>query len=191
MLYYVMLYYTMYTNKPQDDIGWLYQSAACCPWDDEQCQEAYSAVMTALSEFLSLQFPSRQFETIVLSSCRPDRFSLHIIVPDLVLDTDYLSCRYLSWEFSRFLWKHINTLLMEAEGTDELHGHQVDGLVRLLMLEKQVDQTNNTWSAMNNTPVDEVIYIKNRHFRLVGNGKRGQWLLVPVQSVTDVSCSGK
>jgi len=71
---------------------------------------------------------------------------------------------------------------------DDVYDNRKDGLVRLLMLEKQVDQKTNAWCVMNNTPVDETIYTKNRQFRLVGNGKRGRWPLTIVESANDVSC---
>jgi len=102
MLCHVMLQYVFLTRcNPQDDIAHMYGLTVALPWEQEQCQEAYTLVTSALPEFLALQFPKEEFNPIVMSSYRPEKFSLHDIVPTLVLDANYLSCSYLSWEFSR------------------------------------------------------------------------------------------
>jgi hypothetical protein len=112
------------------------------------------------------QLPGTNGRPIFLTGCRPSKFSLHVIMPGLVLDRNTISCRYLAWEFARFMWREIGLTFMVKTGTAKLV------MARFMMIHKQAS-AHAGWAGTSDTPVDESIYSRNRNFRLLGNCKPG------------------
>jgi hypothetical protein len=90
--------------------------AYCCEvsgedWSEEECVYGTYFVRKALVSFFSRNFPQFQnenkIEPVILTGSRPSKFSLHILVGEVILDRGYISCRYLAWEFARTLWSFI------------------------------------------------------------------------------------
>ena len=134
--------------------------------------------------FRGTGFEYKSDEVLYLSACRATKFSLHVMFPTLELDRGYLSCRTLAWEFSRYLWRVVGARLKTA-WLDRANPNRPDYFLvcalRMSLLHKQADE-NNDWYTLYDTMVDEVIYTKNRQFRLVGNGKHNGVPLVIVRS---------
>jgi hypothetical protein len=108
----------------------------CCTvsaeeWCEEECAYATTFVRKALVAFFSRNFEhlrkadGNAIEPVILSGCRPSKFSLHIIVNELILDRAFISCRYLGWEFARALWQFIeigfNEFVIEGKGTGKCY----------------------------------------------------------------------
>jgi hypothetical protein len=136
-------------------------------WDETQCELAQSFLKSCLSRFMEAHVPDYAGTTVhFLTGCRPKKFSIHVIMPDFVLDRGYMSCRYVAWEFARFMWKEIGNFYLEKEGASKAV------MARLMMIHKQAADTFK-WHGKADSPVDEGIYDKNRQFRLLGNCKPG------------------
>jgi hypothetical protein len=115
-----------------------YLEISASPWTETQCALTYRFLCIAVQKFLKKQDLDR--DMVVLTGCRATKFSLHMIFPNILLDSNVLSCRYLTWEFSRYLWGLTNReATIVFEGTDDTDPSHVECLLRLLMLEKQVD----------------------------------------------------
>ena len=152
-----------------------YMAVAGAEWDEADCVAVGGFITTAFDLFVKHSFG--RLRVVWLTSCRAKKFSLHGIVPGLVFERGYISCRYLAWEFARYLWKQVNSAYEAALRARRDRGVPVPRkLYRLLMLDRQYDRLE--WKGLNDTPVDESIYTNNRQFRLVGNCKAGSVPLV-------------
>jgi hypothetical protein len=165
-----------------------YWVVAAEPWTPDQCDLAYKFLKTIVKAFLTMVLGEGvpPIGTEYLSACRGDKMSFHVIADCLKLDRGYLSCRYLSWELARFSWQYVNNLLFQLDPRSPYR----DVVLRLSMLHKQADGSME-WFGMNDTMFDEVIYTRNRQFRLVGNAKLGgvplTWLregVMPSEAMT-------
>jgi hypothetical protein len=164
------------------------------PLTDLECFEIYWRYRQNLQQFLMLQDSATantantaNTGVVYLSSCRRDKFSLHIIHPNMIFDRAWLSMKYFVWEFCRFLWEAVNEVVKnkveQAIGdlTDDPEINYQRGqdaakaipisLLRMLLLHRQYDEKG--WKGVGDTGVDEVVYRKNQLFRLVGNCKFG------------------
>jgi len=97
-------------------------------------------------------------QPIVLQSCSPQKFSLHIIFPTVILDTHMFSARYLV-ECSRlYVNDRFQKMIINEEGTQELR--------------QMIDR------ALNVGLIDDSVYKRHQLYRMVGNTKIGQqrWL---------------
>ena len=111
-----------------------------------------------------------QIGGITLTSSRTNKLSFHYINQHLVLDRNTLSMRYLSWKISRKIW----IFLMNDRQMDLLEDFDNNSVnrratLRLLMLEQQCDDLG--WKKINDTPIDEMIYTRNRQFRIIYNSE--------------------
>jgi len=155
---------------PQESLVARYLVVSAEPWTPEQCDVAYKILRNIVKTFLTMvtaEGVDVETGTEYLTACRSGKMSFHVIADCLKLERGYLSCRYLSWELARFSWQWMNNILFRME--DSPHR---DVLLRLSMLHKQADNSMQ-WFGMNDTMFDEVIYSRNRQFRLVGNAKLG------------------
>jgi hypothetical protein len=163
-----------------------YREVCSDDWDNKQCVFVYRFLMACVHDFcnrkLGLEFQKKELK--VLSACRSQKCSFHVMVPGVVLDRNYISCRYLSWEFARYFWVRLgnNLLANSTWGSPTL---AMDVFLRLGMLEKQSDDTG--WMGVNDSPVDEVIYSRSRQFRLVGMSKLGGLPMIEVVKEKDMS----
>jgi hypothetical protein len=130
-----------------------------------------------LVAFFNLQFCDAEDEYdessfMFITGCRSKKYSMHIVAADCLLDRGYISCKYLAWEFSRYLsvkaWEEFIPALRERVAGPP--GLKLRMLTRALMLHKQFS-ADGAWMTVNNTMCDEVIYNKNRLMRTVGGCK--------------------
>jgi hypothetical protein len=161
-----------YLDIAQGDMDALvkrYRTLACHPFGERECRYLCNFYCSVVWEFIKSQsLPTN--EIMVMGSCRADKFSLHIVNKGTVFDRVGLSLRYFVWELCRYTWKTINECLLvelQAVGVDTIQ----DGLIRILMLEKQFD--GKGWRGFNDTGIDEVVYKRNQLFRLLGSTKGG------------------
>ena len=115
----------------------------------------------------------------ILTDCRHNKFSMHVIVPGVLLDNNTLSCHYLSWEFSRILWRRTNKYCQHCLPTtqNDLQSDlkQSRTMLRLLMLNKQVH--DKRWMDSNHT--HQQIYLhKELAIQNVWDGKTRK---IPIQ----------
>ena len=91
---------------------------------------------------------------------------------------NYLSMKYLAWEFALFLWSRINFIMskniISIQRDCHLHGGfikkpQLRVLLRLMMLSRQQDVKG--YLGMRDNPIDESIYSRNGLLQLVHNSK--------------------
>jgi hypothetical protein len=160
-----------------DSIVETYITTTSRPFNNRECKYLFIFLQENVNKFLALQFPSEYDEerTIYLNGCRVDKFSLHVVNRDIIFDRNYLSCRYFVWEFCRYLWNSINQGFLYFWEKRHDHPAKYRAMIRLLMLEKQYDK--HGWRGVNDTPVDETIYTRNRQFRMVGMTKTGSYPL--------------
>jgi hypothetical protein len=106
----------------------------CCrisgeDWSEEECVYATLFVKKALVAFFAGNFKQfndndKKIDPVILTGCRPSKFSLHILVDEMTLDRGYISCRYLAWEFARSLWTYIENgfqkFVVEGVGSSKL-----------------------------------------------------------------------
>ena len=147
-------------------------------WEEEECRFVCGVVRYALETFLDIQRLPR--DIICLNSSRGSKMSLHLLCRTVIFDRNYLSMRYFSWKFCRYLWTCVNDCFLHhlsAVGWERVP----QGLIRLLMLNSQCDERG--WFGLNDTGVDEAVYTPGRAFRLVGSSKMGS--AVPLNVVPD------
>jgi hypothetical protein len=160
-----------YVNVDQDTgdiIVQRYVSVVKQPWKEEECRYVHKYIKYVLQKFLKQQCLPE--DMIVLNGSRTQKMSLHILCGSVVLDRNFLSMRYLAWEFSRYLWVCVNTTLLHLLGKRGEWGLP-PGFLRLLLLHRQCDK--NGWFGVNDTGVDEAVYTRNRCFRILGSSKMG------------------
>jgi hypothetical protein len=149
-----------------------YREVCSKDWDNDHCVFVHKFLVACVKDFCKehLELDLKRQDLKVLSGCRITKCSFHVMVPKIVLDRNYMSCRYLSWEFARYVWVRIGTNMTNrcVWGGCKL---ELEVFLRLGMLEKQADGIG--WFGMNDTPVDEVIYSRSRQFRMVGMSKLG------------------
>ena len=153
------------------------------PWTEDRCEDVTKFLKGSLVSFFNHQFcdedePEYSDQNFLwITGCRADKYSMHVIAPDDIYDRGYISCKYLTWEFSRYLWvEGWKALLVELRipdrDTDRGRADQdrIRMLVRVLKLHKQICEAGD-WRATNNTMVDESINSRNRNLRMVGGCK--------------------
>ena len=86
----------------------LWEQKCSVEFDEVTCAGIADYLQQAVPVFLKSQFPGVELSHQVwLTGCRPKKFSMHCIVPNLVFDRAAISCRYVAWEFARYLWKNM------------------------------------------------------------------------------------
>ena len=171
----------------QDTIAELYKDVATTDWTSDEVDIAVDFFRRLVEAFIPKCLGVQGPMTVqVFTGCRPSKFSLHVVVPELVFEANYLSGRYVVWEFARYTWGKIGSnlaRLWREDGPGVRNGTSITfcTILRLSMLHEQADSQSGAWRGTNDTPVDEVVYSRNNQFRLVGNSKRGKhYPLVPV-----------
>lgn len=159
----------------QDLLVKRYWEVSCEAWTPEQCDLAYEMLKMYVTKFLEEVLEGDSVEGVeYLTACRDAKLSFHVVADCVKLERGYLSCRYLVWEFSRYLWnwqlRLLGTTWERHKSLDTDTNTMLDVCLRLSMLHKQADGELE-WHCLNDTMIDEVIYTRNRQFRLVGNAK--------------------
>ena len=148
------------------------------PWSVPMCRYGFNFLQASVTMLKNdLNFTGNP---IYLSACRNNKFSYHVIFNEIIVDKSSIGGKNLVYEMARKFWFYINLafsvelrkMRLESAGVSVFRWTEKgDMLLRFLMLEKQVDDFG--FICRGDTPIDEMVYTKNRQFRIVGNGKCG------------------
>jgi uncharacterized phage-associated protein len=117
-----------------------------------------------MSAFIVEHLPEEYHSTkpIVLSACRKNKLSFHIIYPDLIFDRHNTSMVFFLWEFRQWFRDQI---LLELSNSNS--SYSTSTLLRALCL-------NSNPRGGSPTPIDRAPYGKTQQFRMFGCGKLGK-----------------
>jgi len=142
---------------------------------DNQCLFYTNKYVSLLKDFIKWQFPSHELlddQFHVLTSCRPEKFSIHIIVKNLIFDANIISMRYFVWEFDKNFWCYLNKeftdLINDNPSTATLSNYQKLP-VRFMFLD--CCGNDKSWSISGFTGIDPLVYTKSQDMRIIGNRK--------------------
>jgi hypothetical protein len=122
-------------------------------------------------------------DVAIISGCRANKFSLHVICPKLVFDSNVVSLKCFVFELARHVRDMLERAYSETAHLREMSPGHRRFIVRALKLD--VDRTDPYDAVpIDNTPIDESIYSRNRLFRCVGCAKEGSPILRLVSKET-------
>jgi hypothetical protein len=168
-----------------DDLADIYPEIASSEWDEDLCKACYRVVVEHVTQAIDLYFSGEEtdFDTStesylkmsVMTGCRKDKFSLHIIMRHVYCECITISMHNLVWEIACFFVDaNINWLMLNP---GQWRGHvklpEARFRVRALMVEKMVNKHHEMNSetgtfffrGVDDSIFDEQIYQKNHNLR--------------------------
>ena len=152
-----------------------YVAALASEWTEDRCQRFLAVLEDAIDAFKgTLNEDVRPLldrnARVVLTGCKPEKFSVHIVFPDLVMDRNYLGCKMLAYELSRFLYLRVRIRIVRRFA----QGRPVDTELLLACAWNRTLDSNGHYKGKNDTAIDEVVYKKNNLMRCMGQSKIGK-----------------
>lgn len=136
---------------------------------NKEVDEAFAAdfqnlLIDRMDAFITEHLPAEYYssKTIIMSACRKNKLSFHVLYPDLVFDRHNTSMVFFLWEF-RHWFKDQILIELQNPNTPFLK----TTLIRSLCL-------NSTPRGGFPSPIDRAPYGKTQQFRMFGCGKLGK-----------------
>ena len=157
-----------------------YKEHAGMEWDEDLCTAGIISVVTSVSKSITsvsekTKLPGKDDDFTVLTACRSEKFSVHLVCNRVYADSQVRSMPLLAYEIARdgsienmkYLWKEY---LMG--GTKYLESDEAIFSIRALMIEKMaaVGESGEevVFRGKDDSLIDEAIYSKNHLLRLPG-----------------------
>lgn len=175
-----------------EELGGLYMKWSSENWIEEYCSGGVSVVKAVIVEFLATFVLPEDCgddarDCSVVSGCRADKFSLHIVMNRIYCDSQVVSMPLVVFEIARaFSLANTRWLLRNRTKWGTAEGRF---RVRALMLESMCDMREagqpRLFRGYDDTPFDEAIYTPNHLLRMPGAAKKdGVPPLVPLVGTT-------
>lgn len=160
-----------------------YSDVSHCPFTEEVCRAGLCVMKESIEDSLvgMDKIDKAQLGMHVLSGCRADKFSLHIVMKEVYCESPVLSMALIVFEIARRF--SLVNLFWLLDNENEWSSPVGVFRTRALMIKEmghweqtEGDDKKFTFSGYNDTPFDEAIYSKNHLLRAPGACKVSGWV---------------
>jgi hypothetical protein len=165
-----------YDNAKLGQIVQAYRAISSMNWTPEECAVGLEIILAHVTDVLRRLLPDDVHEASgefgVLTGCRENKLSFHILVKRVYCDSTVLTMALVVFEIARLFVVDNTTWLLGCD-LDERDA-ETTFRIRALMLSEMAEKNGEKWlfKGFDDSPFDEAIYAANHLLRAPGGCKR-------------------